>query len=83
MTSISKTRQNLFALVDLAAKGEKVEFVHKGQTFQIVPVNQPSKLARLKPMNLVPEGTTFDDVLNALSDQQSEVALAWERNHAS
>jgi len=29
-------RQNLFALVEQAANGDKVEFVHKGQVFQIV-----------------------------------------------
>jgi antitoxin (DNA-binding transcriptional repressor) of toxin-antitoxin stability system len=80
-TSISKARQNLFALVDLAAKGEKVEFVHKGQVFQIVPVERPSKLARLKPMNILPEGTTFEDLEQALNAQSHEVTLAWERNN--
>jgi antitoxin (DNA-binding transcriptional repressor) of toxin-antitoxin stability system len=81
-TSISKARQSLFALVDLAAKGEKVEFVHKGQVFQIVPVDRPSKLARLKPMNVLPEGTTFDDLEHAQNDLSREVALAWEHNNA-
>jgi len=82
-TSISKARQNLFSLADAAAKGEKVEFVHKGQVFQIVPVDRPSKLARLKPMNLLPEGMTFDDLEQARKDIRQEAILAWEQNNLS
>lgn len=79
--SISKTRQNLFAMVDQAAKGEKVEFVHKGQVFQIVPVERPSKLARLKPMKVLADGVTFDNLEQVRDDLHREVALAWERNN--
>ncbi len=80
--SISKTRQNLFSLVDQAARGEKVEFVHRGQTFEIVPVDRPAKLARLRPMNVLPEGTTFEDLERAQAEMRQEVAAAWERNNA-
>jgi len=79
--SISKTRQNLFELVDRAAKGEKIEFVHKGQVFQIVPVGRPSKLARLKPMNVLPEGTSFEDLEQAMKNMTQEVTSAWERDN--
>ena len=82
-TSISKARQNLFALADSAAKGEKVEFVHKGQIFQIVPVDRPSKLARLKAINVLPEGTTFDDLERARKDLRNETMQAWEQNNLS
>ena len=80
-TSISKARQNLFTLVDQAAKGEKVEFVHKGQIFQIVPVDRPSKLARLKTKKPLPDGMTIDDLQQSLKDMGREVTLAWERNN--
>ena len=80
-TSISKARQNLFALADQAAKGEKVEFVHKGQVFQIVPVDRPSKLARIKPINVLPDGVTFDDLEQTMKDLQNEVLAAWEKNN--
>jgi len=81
-TSISKARQNLFALADQAAKGEKVEFVHKGQVFQIVPVDRPSKLARLKPMKVLSDGMTFDDLEQALKELPEEVMAAWEKNNS-
>lgn len=81
-SSISKARQNLFTLVDQAAKGEKVEFVHKGQVFQIVPVDRPSKLARLKaPLKILPDGMTIDDLEVARKQLRREVTLAWERNN--
>ena len=80
--SISKVRQNLFAMVDQAAKGEKVEFVHKGQTFQIVPVDRPSKLERLRaPMNILPDGVTIEDLEQARKELRREVMLEWERNN--
>ena len=79
--SISKARQNLFGLVDQAANGEKVEFVHKGQTFQIVPVDRPSKLARLKPMQMSP-GATMEELELALKDVGREALSAWEKNNA-
>lgn len=79
--SISKARQNLFALVDQAAKGEKVEFVHKGQTFQIVPVDRPGKLARLKPLNTLPDGVTMEQFEQGQADMRLEVIAAWEQNN--
>ena len=82
-TSISKARQNLFSLADQASRGEKVEFVHKGQVFQIVPVDRPSKLARLRPINILPDGTTFEDLEHARENVHQEVMQAWDRNNLS
>jgi antitoxin (DNA-binding transcriptional repressor) of toxin-antitoxin stability system len=81
--SISKARQNLFSLVDQAAKGEKVEFVHKGQVFQIVPVDRPSKLARLKApfLAVLPHGQTMDDLEKARKEMRKELTQAWEQNN--
>ena len=80
--TISKVRQNFFAFVEQAAAGEKVEFVHKGQIFQIVPLNRPSKLSRLRPHpESFPEGTTAEDIDKALDENRREAILAWERNN--
>ena len=81
-TSISKARQNLFSLADQAAKGEKVEFVHKGQVFQIVLAGQPSKLARIKPIRILPDGVTFDDLERAMKEMPLEIVAEWEKNNA-
>lgn len=81
MPSISKTRQNLFSMVEQAAKGEKVEFVHNGQVFQIVPVDRPSKLSRLRAMKVIPDGTSFEDLDHARRDMRKEIMDAWEHNN--
>ena len=61
--TISKARQNLFALAEAAARGEKVEFVHKGNTIKLVAEKKPSKLARLaqiEPLFTLPPGVTWE-----------------------
>ncbi|MFN0103355.1 MAG: hypothetical protein ACKV2U_14860 [Bryobacteraceae bacterium] len=80
--TISKARQSLFSLVDAASRGEKVEFTHKGSKFFIVAQGKPSKLARLKPMDILPPGTTIEDLDQALKDLSAETALAWERKQS-
>lgn len=75
--TISKARQSLFALVDAADRGEKVGFTHKGRTFFIVAEKKPSKLSRLKPLDILPAGVTIEDVDTALSTLPSD----WERNN--
>jgi hypothetical protein len=82
-TSISKARQNLFAMADSAAEGEKVGFIHKGQTFHIVPADLPGKLARIKPIDCLPEGMTFDDFEKSHQEMRQEVIEAWEKNNLS
>jgi antitoxin (DNA-binding transcriptional repressor) of toxin-antitoxin stability system len=79
--TISKARQTLFTLVEAAERGEKVEFTHKGTRFYIVAEEKPSKLSRLKPMAILPKGTTIEDVDQALTDMQAENAAAWDRNN--
>ena len=80
--SISKVRQNFFAFVEQAAAGEKVEFVHKGQLFQIVPSIRPSKLSRLRPpLDVLPDGMTMEDLEKARKEMRREVMLAWEQNN--
>lgn len=83
-TSISKARQNLFSLVEQAANGERVEFVHKGQVFQIVPVDRPSKLARLKPpAEPLPHGQTIEDLEEARKEMRNEITRNWELKNNS
>jgi antitoxin (DNA-binding transcriptional repressor) of toxin-antitoxin stability system len=79
--TISKARQTLFTLVEAAERGEKVEFTHKGTRFYIVAEEKPSKLSRLKPMAILPKGTTIEDVDQSLADMQAENIAAWERNN--
>ncbi|MBI2688645.1 MAG: hypothetical protein HYX27_20270 [Acidobacteria bacterium] len=78
MTNISKARQSLFTLVEAAARGEKVAFTHKGQRFYIVAEETPSKLARLKPLDILPPGTSIADTDQALSDLAAQNAAEWE-----
>ena len=77
--TISKARQTLFTLVDAAERGEKVEFTHKGRKFFIVAEAKPSKLARLKPLNILTPGQTLHDVEQALQLSQADSLAAWER----
>lgn len=79
--TISKARQTLFTLVEAAERGEKVEFTHKGRKFFIVAEAKPSKLARLKPLNILPPGQTLQDVEQALALSQAETADAWARQN--
>lgn len=82
LVNISKARQTLFTLVDAAERGEKVEFTHKGVKFFIVAEGKPSKLSRLKPMDILPAGTTIEDVDQALRDMQAETTAGWERSNS-
>ena len=80
--TISKARQTLFALVDAAERGEKVEFTHKGMRFFIVAESKSSKLSRLKPMDILPPGSTIEELDQALNDIQTDTIAAWERNNS-
>jgi hypothetical protein len=80
--TISKARQTLFTLVDAAERGEKVEFTHKGTRFFIVAESKSSKLSRLKPMDILPPGSTIEDLDQALKDIQTDTIAAWERNNS-
>ncbi|MCX6612709.1 MAG: hypothetical protein NTW74_17895 [Acidobacteria bacterium] len=78
--TISKVRQNLFSLAEAAARGENVEFAYQGTTFRLVAEKKVSKLSRLKPLDILPPGVTFDDLEKALKENKKEALAAWERN---
>jgi len=50
--TISQFRKNLFQLVESAATGEQVEFVHRGIRFRLVMPDHPpgNKLSRITPL---------------------------------
>lgn len=79
--TISKARESLFTLVEAAAHGQKVEFTHKGAKFYIVAEEKPSKLSRLKPMNILPPGTTMEQLDQSLKEIQSDTIAAWDRTN--
>jgi hypothetical protein len=79
--TISKARQNLFALADAASRGEKVQFTYKGNTFQLVAEKKASKLARLKPMPGVIPGVTYETVEEDLRTMNAEIVADWERRN--
>lgn len=79
--TISKARQNLFALAEAASRGEKVEFVYKGKTMKLVAEKKPSKLARLLPMPGIVPGVTFENVEGDLRQMNAEITADWERRN--
>ena len=79
--TISKARQNLFALAEAASLGEKVEFVYKGKTMKLVAKKKPSKLARLRPMPGTEPGVTFENIEGALRRMNAEITADWERRN--
>jgi hypothetical protein len=79
--TISKARQNLFALADAALRGEKVQFTYKGNTFQLVAEKKPSKLARLartKPLFTLAEGDSIERIEKDWRKVKDEMYAEWE-----
>lgn len=59
--TLTQLRQNLFQVVDrLLAKGETLAIERHGQTLLLVPQTTGSKLATLKPRNLIDQGRLED-----------------------
>lgn len=79
--TISKARQNLFALAEAAARGEHVEFTHKGKKFFLVAEEKPSIFSRLEPLDILPEGTTIEDFELAMKKMNEELVEDWERRN--
>lgn len=80
--TISKARQNLFALADAASRGEKVQFTYKGNTFQLVAEKKPSKLARLaraKPLFTLAEGDSIEKIEADWKKVKDEMYAEWEK----
>ena len=78
-TKISEVRQNLFAFAAAASKGERVEFNYKGTTFRLVADLQTSKLSRLEPMDVLANGTSFEELDAALKQVHSEEMANWDQ----
>ena len=78
-TKISQVRQNLFAFAAAASKGERVEFDYKGTTFRLVADLKASKLSRLEPMDVLTNGTSFEDLDAALKQVHSEEMANWDQ----
>ncbi len=79
--TISKARQNLFALAEAASRGEKVEFVYKGKTMKLVAEKKPSKLSRLRAMPGIVPGVTFENIEEDLRQMNAEITADWERRN--
>lgn len=78
-TKISEVRQNLFAFAAAASKGERVEFDYKGTTLRIVADLKASKLSRLEPMDVLANGTSFEDLDAALKHLHSDEMANWDQ----
>ena len=74
---ITKFRQQLFRLVERAMEGERLEFIHKGVVFQVVPERRPSKLAKLTGQPVVAPG---GDLARASRDLLREMEAEWEKD---
>jgi hypothetical protein len=77
--TITKFRQDLFRLADEAIGGERVEFVHKGVVFQVLPeaTQASSKLDRLVGQpTLVPDV----DLEQAGKELAAEMEAEWVRD---
>jgi len=82
--TISKARQNLFALAEAASRGEKVEFVYKGRTMKLVAEKKVSKLARLAqipPLFTLPPGVTWESIEEDWGKVKLEMHEDWERKN--
>lgn len=76
---ISQFRRDIFDLVNRAANGEEVSFIHKGRLFRVQPdVSPATRLERLTPLPVVnPSAGGIDG-----KDWQTEMIRAWERDWA-
>lgn len=77
--TITKARQNLFALAEAAARGERVEFAYKGTKFRLVAERNVSKLSRLKPLAVLAEGVTLDSLQKDFKDLKTQLQMDWEQ----
>ena len=80
--TITQFRKDLFTLVDSAAHGEVVEFMHKGFRFRLLSLDapMPNKLSRITPLARdILVGTPGE--VEAAHDQMSqEIVSDWEKS---
>jgi hypothetical protein len=73
--TITRFRQDLFRLADDAMRGQRVEFVHKGVVFQVVPEGiQGNKLDRLVGQPTLAPNV---DLEQASKDLAAEMEAEW------
>jgi antitoxin (DNA-binding transcriptional repressor) of toxin-antitoxin stability system len=78
VVTITQFRQQLFALVERAAKGETVEFLHKEQRFRLVPETATSKLGRIGPLDIINHDSNISsDSQRLLDEMQAEWHQDW------
>ena len=78
--TISQFRKDLFRLVDSAASGEVVEFLHKGMRFRLTrpdspPVDKLDRVAPLATSVIVGDPSEFADAHEKMTQ---EVVDNWE-----
>ena len=77
---ISKFRKDLFTHVESAAKGETVEFLHKGIRFHLVQPDGPAtdKLSRINPLTADVLIGTSSELVAGHRKMSEEVVGDWE-----
>jgi hypothetical protein len=73
--NITKFRRNLFQFADQALQGERVEFVHKGVVFKVIPEVPLSKLSRLTHETVVSPGASLDT-----AELLKEMEVEWQKD---
>jgi hypothetical protein len=59
--TITQFRKELFQLADQALQGERVEFLHRGVVFKVIPNSKPkSKLDKLIGQPVIAEGLDIE-----------------------
>ena len=75
---INQFRRKLFALVEVALKGEPLTFVHKGIHFKVIPEVQTDRLSRLTPLQIINPKHTDSDLQK--TNLQEEMEKAWQED---
>jgi prevent-host-death family protein len=75
--SITQFRRTLFDYVNRALAGERIEIVHRGQKFQVVPEKRSGdRLERITSLQVVnPKAPPLDQ-----DDWKLEMAKEWEQD---
>jgi antitoxin (DNA-binding transcriptional repressor) of toxin-antitoxin stability system len=77
VVSITQFREDLFSLVESAAKGEVVEFTHKGIRFRVSPEVPLDKLSRIAPLDVVNSDTDLDAASQKIF---AEIQREWDED---
>lgn len=77
--TITKLRQDLFRLADMALEGKPVQFTYKGALLHIVPEVKPSKLKQLVRQSVTAPRKRLD---RAGRDLLKQMQAEWEKDWA-